>query len=117
MNNNSSHINQNEHSGDGPYGVAPEVQRQLVKELATAVSEAVEDAKLQDKQLLTARDVATYLNLSLRTIETLIAEGQITPIRIRGSRRFAPEAIEKFLSSCKSNSMFQQDAGEGSENE
>jgi excisionase family DNA binding protein len=55
-------------------------------------------AQLQEpRPLLDAAAVARQLNVSVRTVERLIAEGEIVPIRIGSSRRFTPESIEAFL--------------------
>jgi len=43
------------------------------------------------------RDVAEYLNVSKRTVETLIDEGEITPIWVKGQRRFDPGTIDAYL--------------------
>ena len=47
--------------------------------------------------LLTIKEVARRLNVSERSVERLIAAGQIVPLWIGESRRFAPEAIDAFL--------------------
>lgn len=47
--------------------------------------------------LMTVRDVATYLNVSVRTVEALIAEGELVPLRIRSVRRFTREAVQAYV--------------------
>lgn len=49
------------------------------------------------KQLMTKKDVATYLNVSIRTVDTLIAEGELIPIKIRTSSRFTYESVERYI--------------------
>ena len=52
-----------------------------------------------NRSLLTKKEVATYLNVSIRTIDTLISEGELIPIKIRTSNRFTPESIERYIHS------------------
>lgn len=47
--------------------------------------------------LWTIEDVATRLDVGKRTVEKIIDAGRITPIWVRGQRRFEPEAIEAYL--------------------
>jgi excisionase family DNA binding protein len=48
------------------------------------------------KQLWTVGEVADYLGVSKRTVETLIAEGELRPIRVRSLRRFEPSEIRDY---------------------
>jgi len=43
------------------------------------------------------QDVASCLGVSVRTVETLIAEGDLVPIWVRGQRRFTSDAIEAYI--------------------
>ena len=52
------------------------------------------------ERLLTAKQVASLLSVSLRTLEAEIAEGRIAFVRIRGSRRFAPAAIRAYVNAA-----------------
>jgi excisionase family DNA binding protein len=47
--------------------------------------------------LWTVQDLAAYLNVSPRTVETLIADGAFRPIWVGRQRRFQPQAIEAYL--------------------
>lgn len=49
--------------------------------------------------LLTVKEVAKLLNVSVRTVENEIADGSLVPLRIRGTRRFRQQAIQDYLSS------------------
>lgn len=49
------------------------------------------------RPLLTKRELATLLAVSLTSIDTLLARGEIVPVRIGGSVRFTPEAVDDFL--------------------
>lgn len=49
------------------------------------------------RTLLTVDDVATTLQVSRRTVETLISSGHLTPIRIGRQRRIHPAALDAFL--------------------
>lgn len=53
------------------------------------------------KPLLCVGDVARTLQVSMRTVETLIAAGKLRPLWIRGVRRFHPDAVEAYLRSCE----------------
>ena len=54
-------------------------------------------AAQRPEPLLTVEDVAAHLAVSKRTVETLISEGELVPLRIRGTRRFTREAVDAFL--------------------
>jgi excisionase family DNA binding protein len=76
---------------------------QLLAEVQEVVTDAVRDA-LDARQhappLLTVEQVAERLNVSVRTVESLIADGELVPLRIRGARRFTDQTIDAFLRSC-----------------
>lgn len=77
------------------------------KDFVEAVADQIVDRLLDEvdgvsslqstEPLLELSDVAHYLQISDRTVETLIAEGQIEPIWIRGQRRFTIDAIEAYV--------------------
>lgn len=46
--------------------------------------------------LITRRDAAAALNVSLRTLDTLVSEGQIPVRRVRRRVMFRPADLEKF---------------------
>lgn len=69
-------------------GLAAEVERRLAPLL---------EASERPEPLLTVGDVAAYLNVSKRTVETLISEGELVPLRIRGVRRFTRNAIDAYV--------------------
>jgi excisionase family DNA binding protein len=78
---------------------------QLAEALAERIAERLYDlinrpARTDGSHLLDVKDVARHLQVSKRTVETLIAEGQITPIWIRGQRRFTKEALDAYLRKC-----------------
>jgi excisionase family DNA binding protein len=43
--------------------------------------------------------VAQYLHVSRRTVETLIAAGELRPMRVGRQRRFDPKTIDAYLRS------------------
>jgi len=57
--------------------------------------EAIQQAP--PEKLLTLKRLAGYLDVSERQVETLIAEGHITPLWIGGVRRFSRAAIDAYL--------------------
>ena len=50
----------------------------------------------KDRPLWDVDEVADYLDVSRRTVETLIAEGELEPIRVRSLRRFEPSEIRDY---------------------
>jgi excisionase family DNA binding protein len=57
------------------------------------------DAQLYDaprRALLTVEDAARYLNISRRTLERLIARGDLQPLRAGARRRFRVEDIDAY---------------------
>lgn len=52
-------------------------------------------------RLLTVQDVASYLRLSVRTVERLISEGEIRAFWIGGSRRFEEADLQDFVAKCR----------------
>jgi len=51
-----------------------------------------------DQQLLTSRDVAALLGVSLRTVERMIHDEEIRPVRLRGwSVRFRMEDVREVV--------------------
>ena len=56
-----------------------------------------EKANTKPGPLMDVEAVAQRLNVSKRTVETLIAEGQLNPIWVRGQRRFTRKAIDAYI--------------------
>ncbi|HWB02008.1 MAG TPA: helix-turn-helix domain-containing protein [Verrucomicrobiales bacterium] len=52
-----------------------------------------------EPRLLTRQELAARLRVSHRTVDNLIAEKAIEYIRVRGSVRFSPAGVEKYLPS------------------
>ncbi len=53
------------------------------------------------KPLMSVEDVARTLNVSARTVENLIGQGQLRPLWIKGQRRFHPDAVDVYLRTCE----------------
>lgn len=68
-----------------------------INQLEAVLQRFVEDRVPAPPPLWTIKDVATRLNVSKRTVETIIDEGKITPTWVRGQRRFEPEVVEAYL--------------------
>lgn len=88
--------------------LATQVVSLLQSSLQEHISEAIDQHNRQlleehraMKPLLCVGDVARTLQVSMRTVETLIAAGKLRPLWIRGVRRFHPDAIEAYLRSCE----------------
>lgn len=47
--------------------------------------------------LMKAKQVAEYLNISMRTLIRLRDEGYLLPVRVGRSYRYRPEDVEEFL--------------------
>lgn len=47
--------------------------------------------------LMTTDDVATYLGVSPRTVQTIVAEGSLSPIKVRSQTRFDPRDVEAYV--------------------
>jgi len=74
-----------------------ELSERSVKSIERLISRIVENKTNVPAKLWTIGDVATRLNVSNRTVESIIDDGKLTPIWIRGQRRFEPEAVEAYL--------------------
>jgi excisionase family DNA binding protein len=55
--------------------------------------------------LLTRPEAAAFLNVALRTVDALIATGDLPFVRLRRAIRFRPAAIQMFIeaSECRRN--------------
>ncbi len=47
------------------------------------------------------RQVAEFLNVSVRTVDNLVASGELFPIRVRSARRFTRKSIERYVASLE----------------
>ena len=54
---------------------------------------------MKTEALLTRQEAAAMLGIGLRTIDTLIASGDLPCVRIRRSVRLRPSALELFIES------------------
>ncbi|WP_412070402.1 helix-turn-helix domain-containing protein [Rubrivirga sp. IMCC43871] len=83
---------------DAPPSDAPDLDA-LAAQLADRVAQLV-DAARTPPPLLDLAGAAARLNVSTRTVEALVASGDIPVTRIgagRGVRRFDPAAVEAFI--------------------
>jgi len=73
----------------------------ILKEILRRLDQLAEALEQPDQPepLMSVQDVADYLGLSKRTIETMIDEGDLTPIWIRRKRRFDRRAIDAYVRS------------------
>lgn len=55
-----------------------------------------EEGPSKDRPLWDVDEVADYLDVSKRTVETLIANGELEPVRVRSLRRFKPSEIRDY---------------------
>lgn len=72
----------------------------LMDVLRRLVDEAIDARRATDTPpLLTKAGVARYLSVSIRTVDTLVAEGELVPIKIRAARRFTKDAVDRYIHS------------------
>lgn len=76
----------------------------VTEELESCVRAAIKDALSEFRRieaapspLLKRDEAAEVLNISLRHLDTLVATGEITPVKIGRSVRFRPETIRHFI--------------------
>ena len=75
-------------------------RHRYVMATAIAASAFAASALAEPPPLLDIKAAAARLNVSTRTVEALVADGEIPVVRIgtgRGSRRFDPAAVEAFI--------------------
>ena len=60
------------------------------------------EAPARPTPLMTVEDVAAYLNVSKRSVEQLVAEGDLNPIYVRSVRRFSKSGVDAYLRRCVS---------------
>ena len=68
-----------------------------IEEKLTQILEALPTVADSSDALLGVAEVAEHLGVSARTVERLIAEGELRAVRIRGQRRFARSAVDAFV--------------------
>jgi excisionase family DNA binding protein len=56
-------------------------------------------SKTDAPALISAREAASRLGLSIRSLRTLVKERSVATVRIRGRVLFAPEDLQKFIES------------------
>lgn len=49
------------------------------------------------RPLLDRKEVAGLLKVSLRTVDTLVSEGALPSVRVRGQRRFTADGVDDYL--------------------
>lgn len=80
--------------------ISRSIRRSLLADVRAVVEQAVQPLRDQmavpPGQLLTPEQAASWLNVSLRTLDSLCAGGEIKPIWIKGARRFAPAALNAY---------------------
>lgn len=76
---------------------------ELIAAIKEAIREEIADltrAPSPEPVLLSVDDVANHLQVSRRTVEKIIAGGDLQPLWIRGQRRFHPKVIDAYLRRC-----------------
>ncbi|MCH7740753.1 MAG: helix-turn-helix domain-containing protein [Chloroflexi bacterium] len=70
---------------------------ELLSPTLKQLSDLLNQLPNQDNALMTKADVATYLNVSIRTIDTLISEGELIPVHVRSARRFTRDSVDRYI--------------------
>ncbi len=84
---------------DGPAS-APALSDSDLDALAERIAERVASLPQAPPPLLTSAEVADWLNVAERTVDNLVALGELTPVRVTPSgrgRRFERRAVEAFI--------------------
>ena len=53
---------------------------------------------MEEKEIMTVKQVAKYLQMDEHTIYKLARSGQISSVKIAGQRRFKKDVIDKWIS-------------------
>ena len=88
-----------ENTPDATSKLSAQTLDQIADELADRVGQLLKD-RLSPPPLLDLAGAAARLNVSERTVESLVSLGEIPVVRIgtgRGVRRFDPAAVEAFI--------------------
>ena len=78
----------------------PELHDVVVEAIADGVADRLSDRLLAPEALLDIKGAARYLAVSVRTVEALVALGEIPVVRIgagRGVRRFERAALTAYV--------------------
>jgi len=93
------------HHTESPHessSVLPEAEVARIREIVRSEFQRQLDAANQNlgpDPLWDVDQVAEYLNVSRRTVDTLIAAGELRPMRVGRQRRFDPKTIDAYLRS------------------
>ena len=70
------------------------------EDIAERVAEELAHPQTNNDGLLTIEEAHEYLAISKRTLEYLIEDGKITPVRIGRARRFDKAQLRAFVRKC-----------------
>ena len=84
---------------DKPTKNSSSLNLEEIQSTLSLLKEIVEQMpRLREDKLMTKQDVADYLNTCVRTVDTLIAERSLIPVRIRSLNRFTRESVDRYIS-------------------
>jgi len=75
----------------------------MLEERVSRLEQELEDLRQrlngddEPDRLLALDDVAKWLGVSHRTVDRIIAAGDLKPIRTRGIRRFHPQTVDAYI--------------------
>lgn len=80
-----------------------ETEPELLKQIRNIVQETLRTSNSNEglPQLYNLHELSSALKVSKRTLEYLISDGKLTPIWIRGQRRFSTACIHEYLRTCE----------------
>jgi len=71
----------------------------------SSIQTTVHDRQSHTDSLLSKQQVAKRLNVSTRTVNNLMSDGSLVPIRIRTVLRFSSESVEALISDCRDSQL------------
>ena len=86
---------------DLPEGRLAALVQEAVRPLLADALEPLRQALVQPSDgLLTFAEAAAWLAVSARTLESIVAEGDLQPLVVRGQRRFSRDQLNAYLHRC-----------------
>lgn len=77
------------------------IDAQTLPSLIEQVDHYARSFYLREDGLMNKRQVADFLNVSVRTVDNLVASGELFPIRVRSAKRFTRKSVERYVASLE----------------
>jgi excisionase family DNA binding protein len=88
-----------ENGGDGSKILTTDDLESLQVEVAALRAKIDALSRTPESPLLNREEASEYLRLSVRTLNTIVAEGELCPIRIRGRVLFHIDTLNAYIRS------------------